>query len=163
MLIENKEEFTALKQNERGMWMPETKIIEDWRTKTPWYITDGHVQLGVESCTSAWHLDRILATSRQFKEGASSTYKKVLDRLSGYQPLGVLTTEKSLPVGAIVTVVGELTKSFEADGGMVIQKPTNTIDGDPFFITNQSFEELSRSVIQNAGIFKVSHFSSSKE
>lgn len=124
-------------------------------TETPWYITDGHVKLGVESCTSASHLDRALVTSRQIKDGTSSTYEKVLDRLSGYQPSGVLTTEKSLPVGAVITVVGELTKSFEGDGGMVIQKPTNTIDGEPFYITNQSFEELHQSIVQTAGIFKV--------
>eukprot|EP00210_Caulerpa_lentillifera_P004214 g4019.t1 len=154
VMIEESAEWNALKQTEKGIWLPESEVFEHVWTNTDWHITDGKTRLGVESSNSAAHIERTLVTSRIFKEGESNTYKKMMNRLSGYQPLGVWKTEKSLPVGTVVTVVGELAKSFNGDESMIIQKPSNAFNGKPFYITNQTFEELSSSVTRNVGTYK---------
>jgi len=156
-MIEDTSEWSALKQNEKGVWLPDSEIFRHHRNESDWFITDdGKSRLSVKSCANATHLEKTLVTSKQYIEGETSTYKKVINRLSGYQPLGIWQTEKSLPVDSTITVVGELAKSKKGDGSMMVKKPSNLFKGRPFYITNQTFEELHDSIVRNIGTYKVS-------
>ena len=74
---------------------------------------------------------------------------------SGYQPLGVWETERFLPVGTPVTVVGELAKSSDGKDDMVVRKPSGPFAGHPFYVTPKTFEELQDSLMRNTGTCKV--------
>jgi hypothetical protein len=72
-------------------------------------------------------------------------------------------TERFLPVGAVVTVIGELAANsmMHADAAgaglslpWVVRRPS-TNNGQPFYITNQSVQELQASLKFDASIFKV--------
>lgn len=58
---------------------------------------------------------------------------------SGYRPLGVKKSERTLPVGSLITVVGELALSSDNPGMLVLRKPQA---GGPFYITKQTPAEL---------------------
>eukprot|EP00210_Caulerpa_lentillifera_P000149 g144.t1 len=157
VMIEDTSEWNALKQNDKGVWVPDSEIFSHNRNESKWFITnnDGDNPLRIESCANASHLEKTLVTSKQFVEGETNTYKKLINRLSGYQPVGIWQTEKSLPIDTAVTVVGELTKSHDGDdGSLLVRRPSSNFKGKPFYITTQTFEELQESIITNTVVYK---------
>ena len=72
---------------------------------------------------------------------------------SGYQPLGVRKTERCLPVGTPLTVVGELDRITEkGETKYVLGRPNS---GAPFYITDRSVEDLKSSIKQVARNYAV--------
>jgi len=151
VLIEEIDELSALKQNDKGVWVPEHKPVRQQRSMPKWFISDdGHSRVEVEDAFDASGIDQALTSNKQFREGKSSAYHRLISRLSGYQPLGIWETERSLPVGTAVTVVGELARSSDGKEGTVVRKPTGKLSGGPFYITPKSFEELQDSLMKNS-------------
>lgn len=66
-------------------------------------------------------------------------------RFSGYRPLGTRTTERCLPVGTALTVVGEVDRTItdKGEARYVIGRPNA---GKPFYITTKSVGELHASI-----------------
>lgn len=145
VLAEVTEELNALKQNEKGEWLPDRQLIRHQKWETEWYLTDpSRTRLGVEKCQQADFLwTTMLLTAQEYREANSSLYSRVLDRLTGYRPLGMKKSERVLPVGSLITVVGELAQSSEAPNKLVIRRPQG---GGPFYITQQTLTELHTSL-----------------
>lgn len=76
---------------------------------------------------------------------------------SGGRYQGHKKTEKFLPVGAIITVVGELArlKNLSSAGMRYLIGPPSP-HGSPYFITNKTITELHMSLAKRAGVYKVS-------
>ncbi|GMH38368.1 hypothetical protein BSKO_06252 [Bryopsis sp. KO-2023] len=156
VLAEVTEELSALKQNDKGDWLPDSQLIRKQKWETNWFLTDPtKSKVHVENSLGADLLrGTMLVTAQEYREGNRSMYSKLVDRLTGYRPLGVRKTERVLPVDAVVTVVGELAHSLEDDQHrLVIRRPQT--DGGPFYITRQTFEGLHASLSRVATTCKL--------
>eukprot|EP00803_Ostreobium_quekettii_P007045 evm.model.scf_2293.1 EVM.evm.TU.scf_2293.1 scf_2293:1739-10476(+) len=146
VLVEVKEELDALKQNEKGEWLPNCKLIRHQKWETSWYLTDqGKTRLGVENCQQADFLETAMVeTAQKYREAHRSLYSSYLDRQTGYRPLGLKKSERVLPVGSLITIVGELAQSTE-DGQrkLVVRRPQG---GGPFYISSKTLAELHASL-----------------
>lgn len=77
---------------------------------------------------------------------------------SGGRYQGHKKTEKFLPVGAIITVIGELARNSISSGMLpplsyLVRPPS--WPGGPFFISNKTITELHMSLARRAGAMKV--------
>lgn len=66
-------------------------------------------------------------------------------------------TEKFLPVGAIITVVGELARNSISSGSLqrfMLRPPAP--HGSPFYISNKGITELHMALARRAGVYTVS-------
>eukprot|EP00803_Ostreobium_quekettii_P007046 evm.model.scf_2293.2 EVM.evm.TU.scf_2293.2 scf_2293:14739-19974(+) len=154
VLAEVTEELNALKQNEKGEWLPDCQLIRHQKWETNWYLTDpGKTRLGIENCQQADLLrTAMLLSAQEYREGNRNLYSRILDRLTGYRPLGVKKSERVLAVGSLITIVGELTQSTE-DGQrkFVVRRPQG---GGPFYISSKTLAELHASLSRVASTCK---------
>eukprot|EP00879_Flechtneria_rotunda_P021088 GHRR01022216.1.p1 GENE.GHRR01022216.1~~GHRR01022216.1.p1 ORF type:complete len:210 (+),score=52.48 GHRR01022216.1:575-1204(+) len=74
--------------------------------------------------------------------------------ITGGRYQGHKKTEKCLPVGAIITAVGELARSSISTGNMRYLLRPPTLHGGPFLITNKTITELHVALAKRAGIYK---------
>ncbi|KAG6526589.1 hypothetical protein ZIOFF_016580 [Zingiber officinale] len=99
------------------------------------YKDDGTGRVFVVGARGATGLVLIVA-SEVFEESGRSLARGALDYLQGLKMLGVKRTEKILPTGTALTVVGEAAKD---DAGKIrIQRP----DKGPFYISPKNIDQL---------------------
>ncbi|CAD7704193.1 unnamed protein product, partial [Ostreobium quekettii] len=113
----------------------------------------GKTRLGIENCQQADLLrTAMLLSAQEYREGNRNLYSRILDRLTGYRPLGVKKSERVLAVGSLITIVGELTQSTE-DGQrkFVVRRPQG---GGPFYISSKTLAELHASLSRVASTCK---------
>eukprot|EP00803_Ostreobium_quekettii_P008672 evm.model.scf_2234.1 EVM.evm.TU.scf_2234.1 scf_2234:16348-23232(+) len=154
VLAEVTEELNALKQNDKGEWLPDCQLIRQQKWETNWHLTDsGRTRVGVENSHQADLLRTAMVLSAQeYREGNRNLYSRILDRLTGYRPLGVRKSERVLAVGSLITIVGELAQSTEdSQGKLVVRRPQN---GGPFYISSKTLAELHESLSRVASTCK---------
>lgn len=145
-----------MKRNAFREWLPDSETFRRHRNESDWFITDdGKSRLAVESCANANHLEKTMVTSKRCTFREAHTRKTSKNGIDDRKLLGLWQTEKSLPVETTVTIVGELAKSPKKDGTMVIREPSNEYKKAPFYVTNQTFDELRRLFLRTSGTYKV--------
>lgn len=146
VIAEVMEELSSKTQNERGEWTSESQVVTQQRWEAAWYLTDDSaVRVDVAGSIHAELIKETYEIAKEFRAGQRSVCTRIIDRLTGYQPLGVRKTERCLPVNTPLTVVGEIDRTFTEKGEAkyVIGRPNA---GKPFYITSKSVEELRSSI-----------------
>ncbi|KAK1348658.1 RING-type E3 ubiquitin transferase [Heracleum sosnowskyi] len=96
-----------LKYNDAGSWIQDYAMILSMCKEVPWYLDDGTSRVFVIGARGASSL-ALTVGSEVFEESGRSLVRGTLDYLQGLKMLGVKRTERVLPAGTPLTVVGEV-------------------------------------------------------
>ncbi|KAJ3683855.1 hypothetical protein LUZ60_014082 [Juncus effusus] len=134
MVDEIQEQF-FLKHNDAGSWIQDSALIGTKRRDVPWFLSDDTARVFVVGARTATGLTLTVA-SETFEESGRSLVRGTLDYLQGLKMLGVKKTERVLPTGTTLTVVGEAVK--DDIGTVRIQKPHK----GPFYVSPKGIDQL---------------------
>ncbi|WIA21940.1 hypothetical protein OEZ85_004306 [Tetradesmus obliquus] len=129
-------------------------------TEREWFVADDSgtqikVVRGREASPS--ELSSVLEQQQEYNErrdGPHSTMQTVSQIITGGRYQGHKKTEKFLPVGAIITVVGELARNSISSGSLqrfMLRPPAP--HGSPFYISNKGITELHMALARRAGVY----------
>ncbi|KAF6256476.1 hypothetical protein COO60DRAFT_1529374 [Scenedesmus sp. NREL 46B-D3] len=125
-----------------------------------WFVADDSgcqvkVVRGREANPS--ELAAVLESQQEYndrRDGRQSTLQTVGQIITGGRHEGHRKTEKFLPVGAVITVVGELARNSIDSSWLqryLLRPPAP--HGSPFFISNKSIAELHVALARRAGVY----------
>ncbi|KAK1396729.1 hypothetical protein POM88_006592 [Heracleum sosnowskyi] len=112
-IVEEMAEQHFLKYNDAGSWIQDYAMILSMCKEVPWYLDDGTSRVFVIGARGASGL-ALTVGSEVFEESGRSLVRGTLDYLQGLKMLGVKRTERVLPVGTPLTVVGEFVIHIDA-------------------------------------------------
>lgn len=135
VIVEETAEQHFLKHNDAGSWIQDSAMMLSMSKEVPWYLDDGTERVYVLGARGASGMVLTVA-SEVFEESGRSLVRGTLDYLQGLKMLGVKRTEKVLPTGTSLTVVGEAVK--DDIGTLRIQKPHK----GPFYVTPKNIDDL---------------------
>ncbi|KAK1356093.1 RING-type E3 ubiquitin transferase [Heracleum sosnowskyi] len=135
VIVEETAEQHFLKHNDAGSWIQDSAMMLSMCKEVPWYLDDGTSRVFVIGARGASGL-ALTVGSEVFEESGRSLVRGTLDYLQGLKMLGVKRTERVLPVGTPLTVVGEAVK--DDIGTMRIQKPHK----GPFYVSPKPIDQL---------------------
>ncbi|ONM60199.1 Protein trichome birefringence-like 10 [Zea mays] len=107
VIVEETAEQHFLKHNDAGSWIQDSAVMLSVSKEVPWYLDDGTGRVYVVGARSAAGLILTVA-SEVFEESGRTLVRGTLDYLQGLKMLGVKRTERVLPTGTSLTVVGEV-------------------------------------------------------
>jgi len=135
VIVEETAEQHFLKHNDAGSWIQDSAVMLSVSKEVPWYLDDGTGRVYVVGARSAAGLILTVA-SEVFEESGRTLVRGTLDYLQGLKMLGVKRTERVLPTGTSLTVVGE---AIRDDVGTIrIQRPHK----GPFYVSPKSIDQL---------------------
>ncbi|GAB4829772.1 Subtilisin-like protease 1 [Ancistrocladus abbreviatus] len=135
VIVEETAEQHFLKHNDAGSWVQDSALMLSMSKEVPWYLDDGTGRVYVVGARGATGLELTIG-SEVFEESGRSLVRGTLDYLQGLKMLGVKRTERVLPTGTPLTVVGEAVKD---DVGTVrIQRPHK----GPFYVSPKTLDQL---------------------
>ncbi|KAK9816435.1 hypothetical protein WJX72_000210 [[Myrmecia] bisecta] len=154
------EEQQVMKQQD-GSWVRDNQTVRHSVRETKWSLEEGKARLPVVDALKADVLSLDLAGER-FTEDDRSMTRKTLDHLAGLRVIGRRQREHILPVGTMLTAVGEVAKDMEVGGSpqgtiragghaLVMRPPKN---GAPFILSKSSLPELVESLQLVSGTCK---------
>ncbi|KAL9253297.1 E3 ubiquitin-protein ligase SP1-like protein [Drosera capensis] len=147
VIVEETAEQHFLKHNDAGSWVQDSTLMLCESKEVPWYLDDGTGRVVVVGARRAAGLDLMIA-SEVLEESSRSLIQGGLDYLQGLKMLGVKRTERVLPTGTPLTVVGEAVKD---DVGTVrIQRPYK----GPFYVSLKSLDQLVANLGKSARRYK---------
>lgn len=135
VIVEETAEQHFLKHNDAGSWIQDSALMLSMSKEVPWYLDDGTGHVYVVGARAASGMVLTIA-SEVFEESGRSLVRGTLDYLQGLKMLGVKRTEKVLPTGSSLTVVGEAVK--DDIGTLRIQRPHK----GPFYVSPKNIDEL---------------------
>ncbi|KAM3371452.1 hypothetical protein ACQJBY_018707 [Aegilops geniculata] len=135
VIVEETAEQHFLKHNDAGSWIQDSAVMLSVSKEVPWYLDDGTGRVYVVGARSAAGLILTVA-SEVFEESGRTLVRGTLDYLQGLKMLGVKRTERVLPTGTSLTVVGEAIK--DDVGTIRIQRPHK----GPFYASPKSIDQL---------------------
>ncbi|KAK1396735.1 hypothetical protein POM88_006598 [Heracleum sosnowskyi] len=112
-IVEEMAEQHFLKYNDAGSWIQDYAMILSMCKEVPWYLDDGTSRVFLIGARGASSL-ALTVGSEVFEESGRSLVRGTLDYLQGLKMLGVKRTERVLPVGTPLTVVGEFVIHIDA-------------------------------------------------
>ncbi|ONM60195.1 Protein trichome birefringence-like 10 [Zea mays] len=146
VIVEETAEQHFLKHNDAGSWIQDSAVMLSVSKEVPWYLDDGTGRVYVVGARSAAGLILTVA-SEVFEESGRTLVRGTLDYLQGLKMLGVKRTERVLPTGTSLTVVGEvlfllsigMCCAIKDDVGTIrIQRPHK----GPFYASSKSIDQL---------------------
>uniref|UniRef100_A0A0E0LP48 RING-type E3 ubiquitin transferase n=1 Tax=Oryza punctata TaxID=4537 RepID=A0A0E0LP48_ORYPU len=126
VIVEETAEQHFLKHNDAGSWIQDSAVM---------LSDDGTGRVFVVGARGAAGLVLTVA-SEVFEESGRTLVRGTLDYLQGLKMLGVKRTERVLPTGTSLTVVGEAIK--DDVGTIRIQRPHK----GPFYVSPKSIDQL---------------------
>ncbi|GJN33286.1 hypothetical protein PR202_gb21868 [Eleusine coracana subsp. coracana] len=123
VIVEETAEQHFLKHNDAGSWIQDSAVMLSVSKEVPWYLDDGTGRVYVVGARAAAGL--ILTVASEVFEESGRTLM-----------LGVKRTERVLPTGTSLTVVGEAIK--DDVGTIRIQRPHK----GPFYASPKSIDQL---------------------
>ncbi|KAF8679082.1 hypothetical protein HU200_045840 [Digitaria exilis] len=135
VIVEETAEQHFLKHNDAGSWIQDSAVMLSVSKEVPWYLDDGTGRVYVVGARAAAGLVLTVA-SEVFEESGRTLVRGTLDYLQGLKMLGVKRTERVLPTGTSLTVVGEAIK--DDVGTIRIQRPHK----GPFYVSPKSIDQL---------------------
>ncbi|EYU38134.1 hypothetical protein ABFS82_14G197100 [Erythranthe guttata] len=141
VIVDNKEETHILRRNFRGVWKKESILPASVWNEVPWYLDDGTGRASVLDARSANTLTYaglpMTCGGEVFERSIQSSIHEKIELDNGVKTLGVQKTERVLPTGTCLTVIGEVIK--DETGAFAIQKPYRL----PFYyISYRSVSEI---------------------
>ncbi|KAH9610228.1 hypothetical protein KSS87_008009 [Heliosperma pusillum] len=155
VIVEETAEQHFLKHNDAGSWVQDSALMLCMSKEVPWYLDDGSGRVYVVGARGATGMELTIG-SELFEESGRSLVRGTLDYLQGLkhytQMLGVKRTERVLPTGTPLTVVGEAIKD---DVGTVrVQRPHK----GPFYVTPKTIDQLIANLGKWARWYKYASF-----
>ncbi|ONK61664.1 uncharacterized protein A4U43_C08F32300 [Asparagus officinalis] len=147
VIVEETAEQHFLKHNDAGSWIQDSALMLSMSKEVPWYLEDGTGRVFVVGARSASGMVLTVA-SEVFEESGRSLVRGTLDYLQGLKMLGVKRTERVLPTGTSLTVVGEAVK--DDIGTLRIQRPHK----GPFYASPKNIDELIANLGKWARLYK---------
>lgn len=135
VIVEETAEQHFLKHNDAGSWIQDSALMLSMSKEVPWFLDDGTGRVYIVGARGASGMVLTVA-SEVFEESGRSLVRGTLDYLQGLKMLGVKRTEKVLPTGSSLTVVGEAVK--DDIGTIRIQRPHK----GPFYVSPKNIDEL---------------------
>ncbi|KMT06107.1 hypothetical protein BVRB_7g163340 [Beta vulgaris subsp. vulgaris] len=135
VIVEETAEQHFLKHNDAGSWVQDSALMLCMSKEVPWYLDDGTGRVYVLGARGATGLELTIG-SEVFEESGRSLVRGTLDYLQGLKMLGVKRTERVLPTGTPLTVVGEAIK--DDIGTVRIQRPHK----GPFYVSPKAIDQL---------------------
>lgn len=135
VIVEETAEQHFLKHNDAGSWIQDSALMLSMSKEVPWFLDDGTGRVYIVGARGASGMVLTVA-SEVFEESGRSLVRGTLDYLQGLKMLGVKRTEKVLPTGSSLTVVGEAVK--DDIGTLRIQRPHK----GPFYVSPKNIDEL---------------------
>ncbi|XP_074559238.1 E3 ubiquitin-protein ligase SP1-like, partial [Curcuma longa] len=135
VIVEETAEQHFLKHNDAGSWIQDSAMMLSLSKEVPWFLDDGTGRVYVVGARGATGLVLTVA-SEVFEESGRSLVRGTLDYLQGLKMLGVKRTERILPTGTALTIVGEAAK--DDVGKIRIQRP----EKGPFYISPKNIDQL---------------------
>ncbi|KAG1331740.1 E3 ubiquitin-protein ligase SP1 [Cocos nucifera] len=135
VIVEEMAEQHFLKHNDAGSWIQDSALMLSMSKEVPWYLDDGTGRVYIVGAKGATGLVLTIG-SEVFEESGRSLVRGTLDYLQGLKMLGVKRTERVLPTGTSLTVVGEAIK--DDVGTIRIQRPHK----GPFYVSPKNIDEL---------------------
>ncbi|GJN10837.1 hypothetical protein PR202_ga28967 [Eleusine coracana subsp. coracana] len=123
VIVEETAEQHFLKHNDAGSWIQDSAVMLSVSKEVPWYLDDGTGRVYVVGARAAAGL--ILTVASEVFEESGRTLM-----------LGVKRTERVLPTGTSLTVIGEAIK--DDVGTIRIQRPHK----GPFYASPKSIDQL---------------------
>ncbi|KAM0910033.1 hypothetical protein ACQ4PT_014426 [Festuca glaucescens] len=148
VIVEETAEQHFLKHNDAGSWIQDSAVMLSVSKEVPWYLDDGTGRVYVVGARSAAGLVLTVA-SEVFEESGRTLVRGTLDYLQGLKMLGVKRTERVLPTGTSLTVVGEAIK--DDVGTIRIQRPHK----GPFYASPKSIDQLILNLGKWAKLYKL--------
>lgn len=135
VIVEETAEQHFLKHNDAGSWVQDSALMLSMSKEVPWHLDDGTGRVLVVGARGASGLELTIG-SEVFEESGRSLVRGTLDYLQGLKMLGVKRTERVLPTGTSLTVVGEAVK--DDVGTIRVQRPHK----GPFYVTPKTIDQL---------------------
>ncbi|CAL9774149.1 unnamed protein product [Musa acuminata subsp. burmannicoides] len=135
VIVEETAEQHFLKHNDAGSWIQDSALMLSMSKEVPWYLDDGSGRVYVVGARGATGLVLTVA-SEVFEDSGRSLVRGTLDYLQGLKMLGVKRTERILPTGTALTIVGEAVK--DDVGKIRIQRPHK----GPFYVSPKNIDQL---------------------
>ncbi|KAL7172302.1 hypothetical protein ACSBR2_031905 [Camellia fascicularis] len=148
VIVEETAEQHFLKHNDAGSWIQDSALMLSMCKEVPWYLDDGTAHVCVVGARGATGLVLTIG-SEVFEESGRSLVRGTLDYLQGLKMLGVKRTERVLPTGTPLTVVGEAVK--DDIGTIRIQRPHK----GPFYVSHKTIDQLIANLGKWARWYKV--------
>ncbi|XP_057461613.1 E3 ubiquitin-protein ligase SP1-like isoform X1 [Actinidia eriantha] len=133
VIVEKTAEQHFLKLNDAGYWIQDSALMLSMCKEVPWYLDDGTGRVYVIGARGATGLALTIG-SEVFEEPGSQG--GTLDYLQGLKMLEIKRTERVLPTGTPLTVVGEAVK--DDVGTIRIQQPHR----GPFYVSHENIDQL---------------------
>ncbi|XP_074312176.1 E3 ubiquitin-protein ligase SP1 isoform X1 [Silene latifolia] len=151
VIVEETAEQHFLKHNDAGSWVQDSALMLCMSKEVPWYLDDGSGRVYVVGARGATGMELTIG-SELFEESGRSLVRGTLDYLQGLKMLGVKRTERVLPTGTPLTVVGEAIKD---DVGTVrVQRPHK----GPFYVSPKTIDQLIANLGKWARWYKYASF-----
>ncbi|XP_020710349.2 mitochondrial E3 ubiquitin protein ligase 1 [Athalia rosae] len=123
-----------------GFWSDQERTIQEAYNSVPFVLQRGHYKVEVVDALAAEILD--LDTISDYFEPSTPTFTDHLwGFFTGVRQRGLQSTEEMLRDGAIITGIGELSKTVAGSSNIKLQPP---LDGAPFYLTSMSITSLLR-------------------
>ncbi|XP_057507347.1 E3 ubiquitin-protein ligase SP1-like [Actinidia eriantha] len=135
VIVEETAEQHLLKHNDAGSWKQDSALLLSTCKEVPWYLDDGTGRVYVIGARGATGLV-LTVGSEVFEEAGRSIVRRTLDYLPGLKMLVVKRTERVLPTGTPLTVVGETVR--DDVGTIQIQRPRK----GPFYVSHKTIDQL---------------------
>lgn len=153
------EEQHSLKQVVTGDWLKDVATVRSSIRECPWAVEDarGSVRLPVVEGRNASGDLALTVSGDVFKEDERPLARRAVDHLLGWKVLGMRRVERVLPVGAVVTAVGEAVQSPTGspgssswsgtlragkEGGQVVLRAPRGGRGGPFIISRKPLPQI---------------------
>ncbi|KAK2403722.1 E3 ubiquitin-protein ligase SP1 [Trifolium repens] len=131
----NDADFWTLHSEPPDSWTQHSKFISRNAKEVPWYLDDGTDRVHVAGARGATAFVYPVARSK-FDASGQTLVCDTMDSRRDKKILGLKRIEWVLPVGFVLTVVGEASK--DDDGSVRIQRPRE----GPFYVSYKTIDEL---------------------
>ncbi|XP_046482868.1 mitochondrial E3 ubiquitin protein ligase 1 [Neodiprion pinetum] len=123
-----------------GFWSDQERTIQEVYNNVPFVLRHGTYNVEVVDALAAEILD-MDTISDHFEPSVPTFTDHLWGFFTGVRQRGLQSTEEMLRDGAIITGIGELSKTVARSGGIRLQPPLN---GTPYYLTSMSVTSLLR-------------------
>lgn len=147
------EEQHSLKHTHNGEWVKDVQTVRSSTRECPWGVEDsrGRTRLPVVEGRNASGDLGLVISGDVFQEDERPLAHRAVDHLLGWKVLGARRVERVLPVGSVVTAVGEVARlqggpgeawggALRSGGQVVVLRAPKL--GAPFVVSKNSLPQL---------------------
>lgn len=134
-----------------GFWSDQEHTVQKVYNIVPFVLRQGPHRVEIVDPLSADILD-MAVVSDSFKPSVPTLIDHLWSFLTGVRQRGLQSTEEILREGAVMTGIGELSKSATEPNTFILQPP---LSGAPFYLTSMSITSLIRKLEGHKRVYRL--------